>query len=93
MNIFEQIKEFNCVVPAHDCVYKWFIVFDFEAILRPEENTPLDRKLQWQAEHVPISVSVCSNVEYFTEPMCFVDEDPDQLIQLMVTYMDEIAEH
>ena len=25
--------------------------------------------------------------------MCFVDEDPDQLIQLMVTYMEEIAEH
>lgn len=67
--------------------------FDFEAILRPEENTPLDRKLQWQAEHVPISVSVCSNVEHFTEPMCFVNEDPDQLIQLMVTYMEEIAEH
>lgn len=25
--------------------------------------------------------------------MCFVDEDPDKLIQLIVTYMEEIAEH
>lgn len=42
-NILKQLKEFNCV-PANDCVYEWFIVFDFEAILRPEKNTPLDRK-------------------------------------------------
>lgn len=47
--IFELLKQFNCVVPAQDCVYEWFVVFDFEAILRAEENSPLDRKLQWQA--------------------------------------------
>lgn len=94
-NIFGQLKEFNCVVPANDSEYEWFTVFYFEAISRPEEitPTPLDRKLQWQAQYVAISVSICSNVEHFTEPMCFVDEDPDQLIQLlMVTYMEEIAE-
>lgn len=52
-----------------------------------------DRKLQCQAEHVPISVSVCSNVEHYKEPICFVEEDPDKLIQVMVTYMEEIATH
>lgn len=30
-NILKQLKEFNCV-PANDCVYEWFIVFDFQAI-------------------------------------------------------------
>lgn len=69
--IFELLKEFNCVVPAQDCVYEWFVVFDFEAILRAEENSPLDRKFSGKLEH-------------FTEPMCFVDEDPDQLIWLPI---------
>lgn len=92
-NIFEQLREFGCVVPAHDRVYEWFIVFDFEAILRPESDIPRDRKLQWQAQHVPISVSVSSNLEHYKEPICFVEEDPDRLIQVMVTYMEEIAIH
>lgn len=56
-------------------------------------DTTRDRKLQCQAEHVPISVSVCPNVEHYKEPSCFVEEDPDKLIQVMVTYMEEIATH
>lgn len=38
-------------------------------------------------------MSVCSNVEHYKEPICFVEEDPDKLIQVMVTYMVEIATH
>lgn len=55
----EQLKKFNCVVSENDSEYEWFMVCYFEAILRPEENNlhPLDRKLQGQAEHVPISIS------------------------------------
>lgn len=32
-------------------------------------------------------------MEHYKEPICFVEEDPDKLIQVMVTYMEEIATH
>lgn len=38
-------------------------------------------------------MSDCSNVEHYKEPICFVEEDQDKLIQVMVTYMEEIATH
>lgn len=75
------------------CIRMVYSVWFWSNLAAWREHTSC-RKLQWQAEHVPISVSVCLNVEHFTEPMCFVDEDPDfQLIQLIVTFMMGIAEH
>lgn len=32
-------------------------------------------------------------MEHYKEPICFVEEDPDKLIQVMVTYMEEITTH
>ena len=48
-------------------------------------------KLSWTSKHVPISVSVCSNVEGYTDPHCIVDSDVDTLVRSMVDYMQEIA--
>ena len=43
------------------------------------------------SRHVPISVSVCSNVEGFQEPKCFVDISSDILISKMTSYLNEIS--
>ena len=49
-------------------------------------------KLEWTQQHVPVSVSVCSNVTGFTEPICFVDADMDQLLKKLVQSLTEIQE-
>lgn len=48
-------------------------------------------KLTWTQEHVPISVSVCSNVDGYRHPHCIVQPDIELLVKDMVSYMTEIV--
>lgn len=56
-------------IHVQDRLFKWFVVYDFEAMLVPikESNSA---KLTW-TRHDPISV--CSNVDGYTDPHCIVD--------------------
>jgi hypothetical protein len=49
-------------------------------------------KLKWTHRHKPISVSVCSNVPDFMEPVCFVNEDTEKLLEEMIEYMNKIRQ-
>jgi hypothetical protein len=55
-------------------------------------DAPGDGRLQYTAKHVPISVSLCSNVPRHTNPICIVDTDLDKLLQSMFNEVDEIQE-
>ena len=49
-------------------------------------------KLNWQSSHVPLSVSVCSNVPGYQEPKCFVSEgEPNQILEEFVKYLTKIS--
>ncbi len=61
----------------------WFAVFDFESVLQKVDGDGTE-KLQWTHKHLPISVSVCSNVPGFTSPRCFVNADMDKLLSSMI---------
>ena len=92
-SIFDRLKEFDIIVPIDDQLYPWYIVYDFEAVLsriREDQTTP---NLKWLRRHDPISVSVASNVEGYTEPRSFVELDPKDLIADMVDYMGDISDH
>jgi hypothetical protein len=86
--IFDKLEEHG--IHVQDRVYPWFVVYDFEAMLVPikESNSA---KLTWTQPHEPISVSVCSNVDGFTEPHCIVEPDVETLVRKMVEYMTSIA--
>ncbi|EGZ24969.1 hypothetical protein PHYSODRAFT_326017 [Phytophthora sojae] len=65
-----------------------FIVFDFEAILKPTgvkngENTIFTN------EHIPVSVSVADSLT--EEVRCFVSDDPKELLKDMFQYIKEVA--
>ena len=49
-------------------------------------------KLVWTPEHVPISVSICSNVDGFQTPYCIVDPNTNELVAQMVQYMTTISD-
>ena len=73
-----------------DRTYPWYICYDFEALLQKVQDRPTDT-LQWTHKHIPVSVSLCSNVEGHSEPTCIVESDQDRLVKSMVTIMNEIA--
>ncbi len=87
--IFEELAQHGIVVPEEDRYNEHFCVYDFESYLETveDERTP---KVDWLQKHNPISVSVCSTLPDFTEPKCFIDENPKQLLALMIDYMLEI---
>ncbi|EGZ11670.1 hypothetical protein PHYSODRAFT_336180 [Phytophthora sojae] len=65
-----------------------FIVYDFEAILKPTgvkhgENTI------FTDEHIPVSVSVANSLT--EEVRCFVSDDPKELLKDMFQYIEEVA--
>ena len=89
-SIFTKLEQFDINVPEDDRTFPWFICYDFEAILQKVDDHP-SQFLQWTQEHKPISVSICSNVHGHTEPFCIVEPDQDNLVEKMVTALQEIA--
>lgn len=66
-------------------------MYDFEALLHKVQDQRSE-KVEWTQEHMPISVSICSNVPGFEEPHCLVNDNGDELFREMVGYMKDIAE-
>ncbi|MCG8047556.1 MAG: hypothetical protein N0E48_18330, partial [Candidatus Thiodiazotropha endolucinida] len=91
VSIFEKLDQYEIHVPEDERVFPWYACYDFEAILQKIQEQPTEA-LQWTAKHIPISVSICSNVEEFTDPVCFVDANQNQLIGAMVTHLENLSE-
>ena len=66
--------------------------YDFECYFK--RKTGLLRntaKLTWEAEHIPLTVSVCSNVPGYDHPKCFVSPgNMGDMIKRFVDYLVEI---
>ena len=70
--IFQRLEHVNISVPEQIRYYPFFITYDAEAFLSkdvPESNCTI----HWQNKHVPLSISVCSNIPGFKQPKCFVN--------------------
>ncbi|KAL5019000.1 hypothetical protein ScPMuIL_004722, partial [Solemya velum] len=88
--IFDQLEELGVCVPSDRRTYPWFAVYDFEALVQKVEGQATE-KMQWTHRHVPISVSISSNVPGFTEPSCIVDVEPKALVARMMDRLQLIA--
>src|SRR5271165_1247676 len=80
----------------HSFSHDYLITFDFESILQnisdeqPQE-LPQD-KLKYVTKHIPVSVSIATNVPGFSATGHFIlSQDPSEIIQLMFKYFDRIA--
>lgn len=69
--IFDKLEQYGITVNPSDRLYGWFLVYDFESMLIPISGQD-SAYLQYKEQHVPISVSVCLNVNDHTEPRCIV---------------------
>ena len=63
----------NMEISKEDKYYFFEICYDFEAMLKPMNENNNDTKLKITMEHVPVSVSVLSNIPgYDQKPILFV---------------------
>ena len=103
LSIFEEIQQtLGLEVESELQYFPWFAVYDFESVLKPT-NTHINMgdnenhvhhnandNTKWVTSHIPVAVSISSNVEGYTEPNCIVNDDPDKLVELMCEYLEKI---
>ena len=94
----EQLREAGYNVPTN-YVFPYRICWDFEAMLAPVATTNTKTNFrdtdttQYTTQHVPLSVSVISNVDNYTEPKFFVSNgDSQDLIDRTLDYMRKISD-
>ena len=92
-SIFQRLDDEGIVVEKTLRYYPYRATFDFECFFTGN-NLPADTKtLQWSAGHVPLSVSVASNVPGYEPAQCYVtDGDSDKLVVNMMDHLIAISD-
>ena len=92
-SIFERLDDEGIIVSPVLRYFPHRATFDFECYFSDERLPVNSDKLQWSARHVPLSVSVASNVPGYEPVLCFVtDGDADKLVGCMITRLNTISD-
>ena len=88
--LFEKLEGFNLPVSDDKKLFKNLAIFDFESICVPTEELKETQTTTWIGKHVPISVSISSNL--IDEPIFLYNKDPQNLIIDFVSNLELLAE-
>ena len=92
-SVFERLDDEGIVVEKMLRYYPYRATFDFESYFSDERLPANSDKLQWSARHIPLSVSVASNVPGHVAPCCFItDGDSDKLVADMMRHLHTISD-
>ena len=92
-SIFERLDDEGIIVSPVLRYFPYRATFDFECYFSDERLPVNSDTLQWSARHVPLSVSVASNVPGYEPALCFVtDGDADKLVGCMITRLNTISD-
>ena len=91
-SVFQRLDDEGFTVVDTLRFYPYRATFDFECFF-DRENLPADSdRVQWIARHVPLSVSLASNVPGHETPHCYVTYgDSDKLVGSMMSDLGAIS--
>ena len=79
-------------VPKRLRSYPYWMTYDIEAVLLKDRLPSATATTTFHSEHQLVSISRCSNVPGYTEPVCFVRETSvDECKERFVRYAEEVA--
>ena len=92
-SIFERLDDEGTIVEDVLRYYPYRATFDFECYF-DRDNVPADTNtLQWSARHVPLSVSVASNVPGHEDAQCYITNgDSDKLVADMMSHLHAVSD-
>ena len=92
-SIFERLDDEGIIVEDVLRYYPYRATFDFECYF-DRDNLPADTNtLQWSARHVPLSVSMASNVPGHEDAQCYITNgDSNKLVEEMVNNLITISD-
>ena len=87
-SIFERLDDEGICVTDDLRFYIYRATFDYESYF-DGENTPTNTdRVQWITRHVPLSVSIASNVPGYEPAQCYItDGDSDKLVGDMMDHL------
>ena len=88
--LFKKLEGFNLPVSDDKKLFKNLAIFDFESSCVPTEELKETQTTTWIGKHVPISVSISSNL--IDEPIFLYNKDPENLIIDFVSKLELLAE-
>ena len=92
-SVFERLDDEGIVVEKMLRYYPYRTTFDFESYFNDDRLPANSDKLRWSARHIPLSVSVASNVPGHETPQCYVtDGDSDKLVGDMMASLSAISD-
>ena len=92
-SIFERLDDEGIIVEDVLRYYPYRATFDFECYF-DRDNVPADTNtLQWSARHVPLSVSVASNVPGHEDAQCYITNgDSDKFVADMMSHLHAVSD-
>ena len=87
--LFEKLDAFNIPYGSEQKLFKKLATFDFDSICVKEESYKQTETTTWIGKHVPISVSISSNV--IPEPIFFCNANPHHLISSLIIALKGLA--
>ena len=92
-SIFQRLDDEGFVVIEDLRYYPYRATFDFECYFSDERPPSDSDKFQWSARHVPLSVSVASNVPGHDDTQCYVTNgDSDKLVEDMMAHLITLSD-
>ena len=92
-SVFERLADENIRVAEALQYYPYRATFDFECWFDTEHLPSDSAQVHWVARHVPLSVSVASNVPGHEQVTCIVtDGDTNKLVSTMMTILQSMSE-
>ena len=89
-SLFEKLKGFILPVSEDNKLFDNLAIFDFKSICVSTEELKETQTTTWIVKHVPISVSILSNL--IDEYIFLYNKDPQNLIIAFVTNLELLAE-
>ena len=85
-SVFERLDDEGIVVDESLRYYPYRATFDFECYFTGDTLPADTDHVQWVARHIPLSVSVASNVPGYEDAQCYItDGDSDTLLGAMMS--------
>ena len=87
--LFDKLDSFDIQYTDDQKLFNNLAVFDFESICIPEEKSKNTETTTWIGKHVPISVSIFSNLR--AKPIFFCNSNPRDLVESFIDAVEGLA--
>ena len=92
-SVFQRLEDEGIHVIDVLRFYPYRATFDFECFFDGDNLPTTTDHVEWVARHVPLSVSVASNVPGYEAPPCFVtDGDSNKLVAEMMSHLHAVSD-